>query len=138
MPSHLEHEPRAQQSLEDSRVREMNRLSPRERLVEVAAGGCFLVTAVALVLLAGGSEPFDWSSAVITVLSLAAVSRIEFEVGSTYTMPLQIVLVPMLFLVPPAALPLCVATGLVLGKAPDALLGRRPLGRVLMKVADSW
>jgi putative nucleotidyltransferase with HDIG domain len=138
MPSHLEHEPRAQQSLEESRRRETSRLSPRERAVEVVAGGAFLAMAVALPLLAGAGARFDWGSAAITVLSLAAVSRIEFEVGSTYTMPLQIVLVPMLFIVPPAALPLCVAAGLVLGKAPEAVLGRRPLGRVLMKVADSW
>jgi len=138
MPSHLKHELDTQQTLEESRAREVSRLSARERLVEVGAGGGFLVTALALVLLGGGSQAFEWGPAAIAVLSLAAISRIEFEVGSTYTMPLQLVLVPMLFLVPPAALPLCVATALVLGKAPEALLGRRPAGRVLMKVADSW
>jgi HD-GYP domain-containing protein (c-di-GMP phosphodiesterase class II) len=138
MPSRLEHQPAAQQSLEESRVREMSRLSPRERFVEIGAGGGFLVTAVTLLLLEGDRGRLDWSAVLIVVLSLAAVSRVEFEVGSTYTMPLQLVLVPMLFIVPPAALPLCVAVALVLGKAPEVLFGRRPLGRVLMKVADSW
>ncbi|MEA2431125.1 MAG: hypothetical protein QOI19_1598 [Thermoleophilaceae bacterium] len=138
MPSRLEYQPDAQQSLEESRVREMCRLSPRERLVEVGAGGSFLLMAVALWLLEGTDERIDWASLIIAVLALAAVSRVEFEVGSTYTMPLQLVLVPMLFLVPPAALPLCVAAALVLGKTPEALVGRRPPGRVLMKIADSW
>jgi HD-GYP domain-containing protein (c-di-GMP phosphodiesterase class II) len=138
MPSRLEHQPDAQQSLQESRVRELSRLSPRERMVETAAGGSFLVMAVALWLLEGTGGSLDWGSVLIAVLSLAAVSRVEFEVGSTYTMPLQLVIVPMLFLVPPAALPLCVAAALVLGKTPEALVGRRPPGRVLMKVADSW
>jgi HD-GYP domain-containing protein (c-di-GMP phosphodiesterase class II) len=138
MPSRLEYQPDAQRTLEESRVRETSRLSARERLVEIGAGGSFLATAVALWLLEGTANRLDWGALIVAVLSLAAVSRVEFEVGSTYTMPLQLVLVPMLFLVPPAALPLCVAAALVLGKTPEALVGRRPSGRVLMKIADSW
>jgi putative nucleotidyltransferase with HDIG domain len=52
--------------------------------------------------------------------------------------PLQLVLVPMLFVLPPAAVPLCVVAGLMLGKLPEVLLGRRPPGRLLMAFGDSW
>jgi putative nucleotidyltransferase with HDIG domain len=61
-----------------------------------------------------------------------------FEVGSTYTVPLQLVLVPMLFMLAPEAVPLCVAAGLALGKLPEVLFGRKPPGRVLMAAGDSW
>jgi HD-GYP domain-containing protein (c-di-GMP phosphodiesterase class II) len=44
----------------------------------------------------------------------------------------------MLFVVPARTLPLCVAAALVLAKVPEASLGRRPWGKVLMRVGDSW
>jgi HD-GYP domain-containing protein (c-di-GMP phosphodiesterase class II) len=61
-----------------------------------------------------------------------------FEVGSTYTVPLQLVLVPMFFVLPPEAVPLCVAVGLALGKLPEVLSGQRPASRLAMALGDSW
>jgi HD-GYP domain-containing protein (c-di-GMP phosphodiesterase class II) len=125
-------------ALEDWRVREVSPLAARERVVELGVSAAFLATAAALLLSAMPAGGFDWAGALITTFALAAVSRIEFEVGSNYMIPTELVLVPMLFVVPPAALPLCVAVALVLAKVPEALLGRRPWGKVLMRVADSW
>src|SRR3954447_6180456 len=53
MPTRLEHQPDAQRTLVESRVRETSRLSPRERVVEIGAGGSFLAMALALWLLEG-------------------------------------------------------------------------------------
>jgi hypothetical protein len=66
------------QLVEESREREVSRLAPRERLVEFAIGGSFLVAAVALLTSSG---PADWSAFVVTVVALAAASRVAFEVG---------------------------------------------------------
>jgi putative nucleotidyltransferase with HDIG domain len=44
----------------------------------------------------------------------------------------------MLFMLPPEAVPLCVAAGLALGKLPDVLFGRKPPGRLMMAAGDSW
>ena len=52
----------------------------------------------------------------------AAVSRVEFEVGSGTAVPTQLVLVPMLFALPASWVPLCAAAGYVLGH----VLRRRP------------
>jgi HD-GYP domain-containing protein (c-di-GMP phosphodiesterase class II) len=127
------------QLLEESRERRAGRLAPRERRVEVLMGGGFLLVALALLLTARPGNPdFDWLNAAIAISVLAAASRVEFEVGATYTVPLQLALVPMFFLLPPDAVPMCVAAGLALGKLPLVLAGRRPPGRLLMSLGDSW
>jgi putative nucleotidyltransferase with HDIG domain len=125
-------------SYEEARTRRATRLTRRERAVEFAVGGSFLVAALALLLLGHGGRPFDWADAAITVVSLGAASMVVFEVGSTYTMPVQLVFVPMLFVLPAPAVPLCVGVALMLPKLADALLGRRPIGRSLMAFGDSW
>jgi HD-GYP domain-containing protein (c-di-GMP phosphodiesterase class II) len=125
-------------SYEEARTRRLSRLARRERAVEVAVGGSFLLAALALLLLGHGDRGFHWTDAAITVVALGAASMVVFEVGSTYTMPVQLVFVPMLFVLPAAAVPLCVAVALMLPKLGDALLGRRPVGRSFMAFGDSW
>jgi HD-GYP domain-containing protein (c-di-GMP phosphodiesterase class II) len=130
--------PGAERLLEKARERQSSRLGPRERLVEVMLGGGFVVIAVTLMLTAHTGRHFAWGDAAMAVVALAVASRVTFEVGSTYTVPLQLVLVPMLFVLPPEAVPPCVAAGLALGKLPEVLVGRRPPGRLLMALGDSW
>jgi putative nucleotidyltransferase with HDIG domain len=129
--------PAVEQALEASRERQGTGLTPRERAVEALVGGGFVAAAVALALLAPAAD-FQLSSALILVVALAATSLVTFDVGSAYTMPLQLAFVPMLFVLPPAAVPLCVAAGLILGKLPAVIAERRPPSRVLMAVGDSW
>src|SRR4051794_39842926 len=125
-------------SYEEARTRRVNRLPRRERAVEATVGGAFVVAALALVLLGDGGRPFRWGDAAIAVVALGAASMVVFEVGSTYTMPVQLAFVPMLFVLPAPAVPLCVAVALMLPKLGDALLGRRPIGRSFMAFGDSW
>src|SRR3954469_20932141 len=138
MPTPLDHQLESQQSLAESRVREATRLAPRERAVELVFGGAFLAAAAALLLTGVDGKSFDPGAAAITIFTLAVVSRVEFDAGAAYTRPLQLVLVPMLFLLPAATVPLCVAVALTLAKLPEALVRKRPLGRALMSVGDSW
>jgi HD-GYP domain-containing protein (c-di-GMP phosphodiesterase class II) len=123
---------------QQSREREATGLGCRERAVELVFGGAFLAVAAALLLTELDRAAFDWGSAAIAIFALAAVSRVEFDAGVAYTRPLQLVLVPMLFLLPAAAVPLCVAVALTLAKLPESLVGKRPLGRALMSIGDSW
>jgi hypothetical protein len=71
------------------------------------------------------------------LLSFAVASRIEFEVGSGFAVPTELVLVPMLFLLPAEIVPLVVAAALVLGQAPDYMLGRAPLERVVVPIGNA-
>jgi len=106
MPTPLDHQLDAEHSLAAAREREARPLAPRERAVELVVGGGFLAVASALAALGVKGGSVDWSAAAICVFALAAVSRVEFDVGVAYTRPLQLVLVPMFFLLPPAAVPL--------------------------------
>ena len=128
----------AQEMLSQARERMGARMTRRERAVELATGGSFAVCAVALALLGDSGRAFDWGAAAMVVLALAAAAMVQFEVGATYTMPVQLMFVPMLFVLPPETVPLCVAVALVISKVPDALMGRRPPERAMLAIGDSW
>ena len=68
----------------------------------------------------------------------ALVGRIEFPVGAGYVVPTQLILVPMLLMLPPAVVPAAVGAGMVSGNAVDWALGRVPPRRVLSAVPDAW
>ena len=74
----------------------------------------------------------------LLVVSYAVLSRVEFELGSGTVLPTELVLVPMLFLVPAAEVPLLVALAFILGGLPDMLRGRLHAARILVRLAYSW
>jgi HD-GYP domain-containing protein (c-di-GMP phosphodiesterase class II) len=84
---------------------------------------------------AGGSSP---ALVLLFVLLYAVTSRIEFDVAAGYGVPTQLVLVPMLYAMPPGWVPLLVATGFVIGKIPSYLGGSRSPDRAVAAVANSW
>jgi len=64
--------------------------------------------------------------------------RIRFTIGFGYTAPTQIVLVPMLLLLPAPLVPLLVVVGYTLSNLPEHLAGRRHPSRALFGVGDAW
>ena len=115
--------------------------SERELLVDAVAGALFVVAATALLLAGGGVHLHAGAAAGTAALLIAVyalVARIEFPVGAGYVVPTQLVLVPMLLVLPPAAVPAAVGAGMVLGNAVDWMFGRVPPRRVLSAVPDSW
>ena len=138
MTSTLVLDPEAEQLLEQSRERVERGLDARERRGEAVAAAAFLVAAIAVAALVPWQRPLDLPLALTLIASYALASRIKFELGPCYTNPTQLLLVPMLFLLPSAVVPLAVAAGNLLGEAPDYLTGRRHPGRALVAVADSW
>src|SRR4051794_918229 len=132
-----EQSPAMQRALEHSIDRQTTRLSARERAVEALIGGSFAIAALALALFAPAAE-LDPARAVFAVVALAVASRVVFDVAASYTTPLQLAFVPMLFLVPPATVPALVAVGLALGKLPDVAHRRLTASRVLLSLGDSW
>jgi diguanylate cyclase (GGDEF)-like protein len=128
----------AERLLEESWETRSRSVSARELATEVAAGGLFLVAAGSLLLLDGATSGFDPVVAAVLVALYALVSRVEFPVGAGYVVPSQLVLVPMLVLLPPAAVPLLVACGLLLARLSDWFRHRGSALRVLFSVADAW
>ncbi len=128
----------ADRDVEDSRRRARSPLRGRERLAGVATGGSFVLAALALPFALGtGVWPAPWV-VVLCVAVYAFLSRIEFEVGPGSAIPGQLVLVPMLLVLPPTVVPLAVGVGLVLGGVVDNLVHRRHAERALVLLSSSW
>jgi diguanylate cyclase (GGDEF)-like protein len=110
------------------------RLTRRELRVEAAAALAFAAVALGMALLVPFSRPLDPLLAVALIASLALASRVHLHLGAGFAVPTQLILVPMLFLLPPAVLPACVGLGLAAG----ALAGREHPERIVTGVADAW
>jgi HD-GYP domain-containing protein (c-di-GMP phosphodiesterase class II) len=131
-------DPVAEVLLEQSRARRRQRLHGRERLVKWASVCAFGAAVAAL----GAAAP---PAALPSMLLLAALvgayaiaAQVEFEVGNGSAVPTQIVLVPMLFALPPALVPLAVAAGFLLGETPALLRGDFHRERLAAVVLSAW
>jgi len=124
--------------IEQSRQLAATPLGDRDRLASLLLAVPFLLVAVALAVLADSSRQAGLWSFVVFVVSYALASRIDFEIGTGSAVPTQLVLVPMLVLLPVQDVPLCVLVGLLLGGLPDYLRGRVPIARSVLRFVNSW
>src|SRR5438045_3009241 len=131
-PHSLVLDPEEQRVIEESRVRRLHRLARREFWSLLAFTAAFLACAVALALYL----PSDRAPGVPTVLLLigayAAAFGFQFEVASGTAVPTQLILVPMLFLLPCGSVPLAVAGGILLGSSVECLRGTLHLERLVL------
>jgi HD-GYP domain-containing protein (c-di-GMP phosphodiesterase class II) len=131
-------DPESERLIEESRERLDHRLDRRERTGEALAAGAFLAVATAMAVLLPWERSLEAPLALALVVAYAVASRVRFEVGPCYTDPSQLVLVPMLFLLPPAVVPLLVAAASVAGGLPDYVQGRRHAERAVLSLSDSF
>ena len=124
--------------IERSRERAATRLGDRDRLASLLLGGSFLAVSVALATLAHSSRTAGLATFAVFVGSYALASRIDFEIGTGSAVPTQLVLVPMIALLPVQYVPLCVLAGLLLGGLPEYARGRVPLDRSALRFVNSW
>jgi putative nucleotidyltransferase with HDIG domain len=133
-----ESEPGVQRLLAESQARPQRDLARRELLNELAVGGAFMVAALALALAAGDQRGVDAAEAMLVFVGLVLGARVVFQVGSCYTMPIQLAFVPALFVLPPALAPLFVVGALLVARSIEVAQGRRHPSRLLNSFADSW
>jgi putative nucleotidyltransferase with HDIG domain len=138
MTTHTEISPRAQRLLEGGLSRRPERLLAREQIADGAFALGFLLCAVLLALLAPAERALDPLLAAALVAAYAFVARAEFFAGAGFAVPTQVVLVPMLLLLPTPTVPLLVALALILTTLVDALRGRVAHERALLSVSDAW
>jgi HD-GYP domain-containing protein (c-di-GMP phosphodiesterase class II) len=120
-----------------ARVRFEHRIGERARRLFAASGFGVAIGIVASALLVGGGPAFSPLRAIVLVALYAVISRVEFEVGTGYAVPTQLVLVPMLFILPTGLVPLAVAGGLVLRTVADRPWPLRDPGRALPLVGSA-
>src|SRR4051794_34340872 len=114
------------------------RFDPRERRVEGAAAAAFVAAAIALPLLLPPERSLNLGLAVGLTVLFAVASRVRLYLGAGYAMPTQLVLVPMLFLLPPATAPAWVACGFVLAAVVADVRRGAHQEKLLTSLADSW
>jgi diguanylate cyclase (GGDEF)-like protein len=120
--------------LEHWRPYRPRRLTPREVKVESVFALGFAAVAVVMALAVSSRRSTDVGVALALIATLALASRVRLYLGAGYAMPTQLVLVPMLFLLPVGYVPACVGLAFVIGAA----LGRPHPERFATAVADAW
>ena len=113
-------------------------MAGHELRAEAIAAGAFLAAAIPLAALAPGHGSSSPGVFLLLVALYAIVSRVEFDVAGGYGIPTQLVLVPMLYLLPAGTVPLLVAAGMIAGRLPAFVRRTRHPGRSLSVVANSW
>ena len=131
-------DPEAGHQIAENRVRRSHDLGRRGRLAAALVGGGFLAAALPLALLVPTGRTPHPVTVIVLIGAYALASRIEFELAPGASVPTQLVLVPMLFLVPIGWVPLVVAAGLLLGRLSEHVGGRLHFERVALTVANSW
>jgi diguanylate cyclase (GGDEF)-like protein len=138
-PTNSENQSAAERLLEDSwEARARARASRRELIVEAAAGALFLAAWAGLLVAQGAARPLQPATVALLVVLYVVVARVEFPVGTGHVLPTQLVLVPMLVLLPPAVVPGVVAAGLIAATVIDLALRRVPARRLVSAVPDAW
>ena len=112
------------------------RLSATERRTEAIVGGAFVVAAAGTFAAFGTAGPMLWVPALAAVLLLAIAMNVRFDVGGGFTVPTQIAFVPLMFCVPPAALPAATVAAIIIGRLPAVLQGTLLPTRLLLAVAQ--
>src|SRR5256885_5645022 len=112
-------------------------LSSRERVVDACLAAPLIAVAVAIAVSFHAERPFELGPAVLLVLAFLAAKRIRFVIGAGYTVPTQLVFVPMVFLLPTPLVPVIVMAGSLIGALPRILSGKTHPDRLLVAPGDS-
>ena len=122
--------PLTAEAFEEGRAARTRGLRHRGQLAAAGVAGAFLAAASAFAILAPSERDPSIFVVALLVVGYALASRVEFEVGPGAAIPTQLVLVPMLFVLPIGHVPLAVATGLVLRNVVDHSSGALTLRRM--------
>jgi putative nucleotidyltransferase with HDIG domain len=134
----LRADPEEEALIESARLRSATRMSTREWIGSWTTALGFLVAAIVCALALPWPRELDVPLAAAMVAAYALSSRVRFFVGAGYTVPTQVLLVPMLFLLPTPLVPALVALAQLVGVLPDLRARSLHPQRALHAVGDSW
>jgi diguanylate cyclase (GGDEF)-like protein len=125
--------------LEESRNRPSSPLTRHEWLAASLSAGGYVIAAVAMLVGFGvGLSDIRLPVAAFFIVAYTIVSRVEFEIGTGAAVPTEIVLVPMLFVLPPAVVPVAVALAYMAGAARDIASGKLRPQRLPVVLSTCW
>ena len=121
--------------------RERDRRGPvlhTDRLVTYALGAGFLVAALVFLVVGSSARHPGLATVVVYTGLYALLSHVHFEIDAHGAIPVQLVLVPMLFALPLSWVPLCVAVGYLVRDPLLVLRGQLTPWRAALRLASSW
>jgi HD-GYP domain-containing protein (c-di-GMP phosphodiesterase class II) len=130
-------DPEQQRVIEEARARRLSRLARRELWSIALFTAAFVAAATALALELPSQRTPGLGAIVVLVVAYAAAFKLDFEIASGSAVPTQLILVPMLFVLPSGAVPLAVAGGILLGSSVEWLRGELHLERILLRVLNA-
>jgi HD-GYP domain-containing protein (c-di-GMP phosphodiesterase class II) len=130
--------PELQRLFVAGRTRARLRARGRERLVEAGMAAAFLLVAVSMAIGFSSPRALDPAALLILVLAYVIACRARFEIADGFTVPTELVLVPMLFLLPTPAVPVVVSLSWALGRLIDFLSGDTSVHRAFHVFGDCW
>ena len=128
----------AERLVGEARTRRARELNERERVVYGSSAAFFVATGIAMAVLLPQTRDARPLLAVALVVAYAALARVRFEFGEAYVSAEELVLIPMLILLPASYVPLLVGLAAVLSVVPDCLDGQWHRQRWVTPIADSW
>jgi HD-GYP domain-containing protein (c-di-GMP phosphodiesterase class II) len=120
------------------RSRALNKAEGRERAVEWAVGGGFLLVALAMAVFISSPRALETTPLLVLVVAYVIACQARFDIADGYTVPTELVLVPMLFLLPTPAVPLVVSFSWTLGRMIDYAAGHASVHRAFHVFGDCW
>ena len=112
-------------------------LTRHERGTEALIGGSF-VAAVAALLSIQSAVAIDVLPAAVCMVVLVLSMFVRFDVTMGFTVPTQLAFVPLLFVLPPALVPVAVVVAVMLAAVPRVLRGAMRPARLLSAFGNSW
>ncbi len=133
-----ENDPALERALADALERRGRGIGSLERRAGTAMSLLVLSVVAALPLVLPSSRHLDAGLALGMVAAFAIADRVAFRVGAGWAVPTQLVLVPMLFLLPPAWVPALVTVAIALDRTPEFLSGEIHRSRLLLMLGNGW
>jgi HD-GYP domain-containing protein (c-di-GMP phosphodiesterase class II) len=130
-------DPDEQRVIEEARVRRLQRLARRELWSLALFTSAFVAAATALVLYLPSDRAPGLGAVLVLVGAYAAAFRLEFEIGSGTAVPTELILVPMLFVLPVGWVPFAVAAGVLLASSIECLRGALHLERLVLRLLNA-
>jgi putative nucleotidyltransferase with HDIG domain len=127
-----------ERQIEESIERRRRPLARRELLGSLPFLVSFLAGAVALAAFAEPARELSLPLAIAFIVAYVLAEGIQFSTGGGFTIPTQLVIVPMLLLLPTPFVPLLVAVAMVASALRDAARKGDSPGRGLLTIAEAW
>ena len=130
-------DPDEQRVIEEARVRRLQRLARRELWTLLVFTSAFVAAATALALYLPSNRAPGLGAVLVLVGAYAAAFRLEFEIGSGTAVPTELILVPMLFVLPTGWVPFAVAAGVLVASSLECARGALHLERLVLRLLNA-